>query len=206
MNHFVQGGCNQAGEPDDVNILLAGGFQDFFARHHDSQVNHLIVVALKYDPYNIFSYIVNIAFHSRHEDFSLGLLASALFRLDIGNKVGHSLLHDPGTFYHLRQEHLAIAKEIAHDVHAIHQRAFDNLNRVARPDAAFLSVFNNKGSDTFDQGMLDTLFYRPLTPRQVFFPALAALVFVALGDLQQTIGPVVTAIEHDIFHQLFQLG
>ena len=32
-------------------------------------------------------------------------------------------------FDHLRQEHLAGTKEVADDVHAIHQRAFDDLQR-----------------------------------------------------------------------------
>ena len=46
-----------------------------------------------------------------------------------GMQVGDGLLHHPGALDHLRQEHLARAEEVADDVHAVHQRAFDDRER-----------------------------------------------------------------------------
>jgi hypothetical protein len=45
----------------------------------------------------------------------------------IGQQVGDRLLHDARRLDHLRQEHLAGAEQIADHVHAVHQRAFDDL-------------------------------------------------------------------------------
>ena len=41
----------------------------------------------------------------------------------------HGLLHHAGAFDHLRQEHLALAKQVTDHVHAVHERAFDHVQR-----------------------------------------------------------------------------
>ena len=51
---------------------------------------------------------------------------AAVFLLHEGFEVGHRLLHGAGALHHLGQEHLARSKQISHDVHAVHQRAFDD--------------------------------------------------------------------------------
>ena len=45
------------------------------------------------------------------------------------HQVGHGLLHHPGRLHHLGQEHLARAEQVADHVHAVHQRAFDDVQR-----------------------------------------------------------------------------
>ena len=47
----------------------------------------------------------------------------------IGHQIGHRLLHHPCRLDDLRQEHLAGAEQVADDVHAVHQRAFDHVER-----------------------------------------------------------------------------
>ncbi len=56
----------------------------------------------------------------------------------------------------LRQEHLAGAKEVAHDVHAVHQRALDHVERprVAPRRARLLRVCHHKLVDALDEGIL----------------------------------------------------
>jgi hypothetical protein len=53
---------------------------------------------------------------------------------------GDGLLHHAGGFHHLRQEHLARAEQVADDVHAVHQRAFDHLQRPFRREARGFGV------------------------------------------------------------------
>jgi hypothetical protein len=57
--------------------------------------------------------------------------AALLLGLDVGQQVGHGLLHHARALHHLGQEHLALAEQVAHDVHAGHQRAFDDVQRAA---------------------------------------------------------------------------
>jgi hypothetical protein len=52
-----------------------------------------------------------------------------LLRLDERDEVGHRLLHHPRRLDDLRQEHLARAEEVADDVHAVHERTLDHLER-----------------------------------------------------------------------------
>src|SRR3546814_1341919 len=54
---------------------------------------------------------------------------TTLFR-SVGHEVGDGFLHDARAFDHLGQEHLAGAEEVADDVHAVHQRALDDLERL----------------------------------------------------------------------------
>jgi hypothetical protein len=58
-------------------------------------------------------------------------LLLALLFLDVGHQVGHGLLHHARGLDHLGQEHLAGAEQVADDIHAVHQRAFDHVQRAA---------------------------------------------------------------------------
>jgi hypothetical protein len=60
-----------------------------------------------------------------------GARRSCFLLLDEGDEVGDGLLHHPRRLHDLREEHLAGAEEVADDVHAVHQRAFDDLDREA---------------------------------------------------------------------------
>ena len=66
--------------------------------------------------------------------------AFGLLRLHERQQVGDRLLHDAGALDHLRQEHLAGAEQVADDVHAVHQRAFDDLQRPLVLVAGLLDV------------------------------------------------------------------
>ena len=57
------------------------------------------------------------------------------------HQIGDRFLHDAGGLHHLRQKHLAAAEEIADDVHAVHQRAFDDVQRPLMLVAGFFHVF-----------------------------------------------------------------
>ena len=60
----------------------------------------------------------------------------------------------------LREEHLAGAKEIAHHVHAVHQRALNDVQRagVAPRNARLFRISHHMGVDALDQGVLQAFF------------------------------------------------
>ena len=117
---------------------FAGRLQDLGCGHHDAEIDDLVIVAGEDHADDVLADIVDIALDGRHQHLA-GALALAcaaigkLLRLHVGQQQGHGLLHDAGGFHHLRQEHLAGAEEIADDIHAGHQRAFDHMQRAARP-------------------------------------------------------------------------
>ena len=107
------------------------------AGHHHAHVHHFKVVALQDDGDDVLANVVHVALDGGDDDLALGLHVAAsgfhlaLFFFDVGQQVGHGLLHHAGAFHHLGQEHLARAKQVAHHVHAVHQRAFDDVQRAA---------------------------------------------------------------------------
>ncbi len=96
------------------------------AGHHHAHVDDFEVVALQNHGHDVFANVMHIALDSGDDDLALGLdvaagsLQQQLFGLDIGQQMRHGLLHHAGAFHHLRQEHLALAKQVADDIHAIH--------------------------------------------------------------------------------------
>jgi hypothetical protein len=97
-------------------------------------------------------------FTGRHDDAALGARGQAgrrLLGLDERHEMRDRLLHDARALDHLRQEHLARAEQVSDDVHAVHQRSFDHLDR---PSAArgygetrLLGVLDDPVGDAFDQ-------------------------------------------------------
>src|SRR3546814_4842882 len=76
MHHFVQGRSDQAGQPDDVALLLLGHLQDLLCRHHHAQVDHVIAVATEHHADDILADVVDVALDRGHEDLALGFARS----------------------------------------------------------------------------------------------------------------------------------
>ena len=161
--HLFQAGGDEARQANDVSIFFFGLGQNFVTRHHHAHVDHVKVVALKDHRDNVFADVVHVALHGGNHNFALGfhVLASSflltLFFFNVRHQVRHGLLHDARRLDHLWQEHLALAKQVAHHVHAIHERAFDHVQRTAVLGQNFLirlfGVFGNKVGDAMHQGM-----------------------------------------------------
>ncbi len=93
-------------------------------RHHDAEIDHLVVVALEHDADDVLADVVHVALNGRHHDLS-GRghrleTGDLLLRLEVGLQVSHRLLHHARRLHDLRQEHLAGAEEVADHVHAGH--------------------------------------------------------------------------------------
>ena len=71
MAHLVERRRDQAGEADDVRLLAARRLQDFRRRHHDAEIDHLVVVALQHDADDVLADVVHVAFDGRHHDLAV---------------------------------------------------------------------------------------------------------------------------------------
>ena len=130
-HHLVERRRDQPAKADHVRLIVVGGLQDVLPRHHHAKVDHLEAVALQDHADDVLADVVDVALDGRHDDPALALGRSGflLFRLDEGDEVRDRALHHAGRLHHLRQEHLARSEQVADDVHAVHQRAFDHLDR-----------------------------------------------------------------------------
>ena len=212
VRHLVERGRDQAGEPDDVDPLGLRRLEDLRRRHHDAEVDDLVVVAGEHDADDVLADVVHVALDGRHQDLAGALAPAAaavreLLRLHVGQQHGHRLLHHPRGLHHLRQEHLARAEQVADDVHPRHQRALDDVQRPLGGQARLLGVGLDELGDAVDQRVLEPLLDRPLAPGEVALARLAAArALEALGEVQQPLGRVRAAVQHHVLAGLAQLG
>jgi hypothetical protein len=189
--------------------------QDVLAGHHHAHVDHLEVVALQDHGDDVLADVVHVALDGGDDDLALGLHVAAgilqqlLLFLDVGQQVGHGLLHHAGALHHLRQEHLALAEQVAHDVHAGHQRAFDHVQRAAavagwRCQASSVSSVM-KSVMPCTSAWLRRSSTVPCAPGQARAVVLGGALGV-FGDLHQALAGVRAAVQHHVFHALAQLG
>jgi hypothetical protein len=206
--HFFQRRRDQAGQADDVGVLGLRAVEDHLRGHHHAQVDDLEVVARQHHADDVLADVVHVALDRRHDDLAVVLARIAraqLFGFDVGQQPGDRLLHHARGLHHLRQEHLACAEQIADHVHARHQRAFDHVQRARGLQARFLGIGVDVRIDAVDQRMREAVAHRLFAPAQVFDLLLAFLALEAFGDLEQALGAVAAAIEHDVLDALAQL-
>jgi len=130
MHHLVEAWRDQAGNANDVGVFFTSRLENLGRRHHDTEIDNLIVVAREHDADDVLANVVHVAFGGCQHNFA-GLVSFAALALDERFEMGDCLLHHPSALYDLWQEHLAVAEEIADHVHAVHQRAFDYVERAA---------------------------------------------------------------------------
>ncbi len=175
--HLVERGRDQPGEADEIGLLLARRVEDLPRRHHDAEVDHLVVVALEHDADDVLADVVHIALDGRHHDAARGRArgkpARPLLLFHEGQEIGDRLLHHASRFHHLRQEHLAGAEEVADHVHAGHQRAFDDVERTLGRKPRLLGVGLDEIGDAVDERVLEPLVDRPLRARTRSFSVAA---------------------------------
>ena len=205
-DHLVERRGDEAGQADDVGVVLVGRLQDRRPRHHDAQVDDLEIVALEDDADDVLADVVDVALDRRHDDPALRLRAFGLLRLDEGKQVGDRLLHDARRLHHLRQEHLTGAEQVADDVHAVHQRPLDDLDRAGGGEPRLLGILDHMGVEALDEGVLQPLGDGQQPPFLGRLLRHRAVALEAVGDRQQPVGGVGPAVEHDVLARLAQLG
>ena len=130
LHHLVEAGRDQAAEPHDVDLLGLGLLDDLRAGHHHAQVDHLVAVASQHHAHDVFADVMHVALDGGHQHaapFYRGRSLRLSLLLHVGQEMVDRPFHDAGALHHLRQEHLSFAKQVAHRLHATHQRAFDDL-------------------------------------------------------------------------------
>ena len=122
-------------------------------------------------------------------------------------QIGDRLLHHARRFHDLRQEHFAGAKQIADDVHAGHQRAFDDVQRLWQFLPGFFGIGFDEFGDAVNERVRQAVFNGFFAPREILFLGLdAAFAFEAGGGVQQAVGRVIAAVEDHVFAQFAQVG
>ena len=149
---------------------------------------------------------MHIAFYRGHQYLAVTIVALGFFFLDVGLQIGHCLLHHTGTLNHLWQEHLALTKQVAHHVHAVHQWSLDHLDGAGEILSGLFGIFYYPGVDTFHQRVFQAFANGLFAPAQIFHPGFASTAgAILIGQLQQALCAVFTAIENHIFHTIAQV-
>ena len=218
VRHFFQRRRDQAGQADDIRALFPGGIDDLLCRHHHAEVHHSVVVALEHHRYDVLADVVHVALDRGDDDLALGfgrftrLFGQARFIfLDERDEMRHRLLHDASRLHHLRQEHLAGAEQVADHVHAVHERALDDLDRpaTARVDllTSFLGILDDPLRDAVHHGVRQTCPDLGVAPFQRG-RLLGAAGFQCSRQLDQSFGRVAAigalAIEDHVLDSLAQ--
>ncbi len=133
VHHLVERRRDQSAQADDVDLLLARGVEDLLARHHHAEIDHLVVVAAEHDADDVLADVVHVALDRGHEHFALrahfaaGRERACFSASMYGSRYATAFFITRARFHDLRQEHFARAEQIADDVHAVHERPFDDL-------------------------------------------------------------------------------
>ena len=116
----------------------------------------------------------------------------------------HGFFHHPRALDDLRQKHFSGTEEFPHDVHAVHQRTFDDLERFVVLLPGLFHVFVDVVHDPFDQRMREPCFDGAFPPGIGFDDRLALLLH-GFGKLDQPLGRVGPSIQQDVLDQFQQI-
>ena len=76
MRHLVERGRDQPGQADHVGVLAARRVEDLLRRHHDAEIDDLVIVAGEHDADDVLADIVHVALDGRHDDLAGGRRAA----------------------------------------------------------------------------------------------------------------------------------
>mmetsp|Transcript_8675 Transcript_8675/g.31979 ORF Transcript_8675/g.31979 Transcript_8675/m.31979 type:complete len:223 (-) Transcript_8675:2499-3167(-) len=174
--HLIQRRCDQPTQANNICLMLNTGLDDIFTGLHDAAIDDLEVVASQDNRNNILSDIVYISLHGRdYENACVGLLfhtrtgsfgSEPLLFFHEGNKVSNSLLHHTRGFDNLRQEHLPCSEQVAYYIHTVHQRTFNDVQRllIHATGSCLLCVSHTELIDSLHQRMFQALCNRKASP------------------------------------------
>ena len=101
--------------------------------HLDAEVVHLVAVVGEDDVDEVLADVVDVALHRGQHDAALGGLAVDLVHHRL--EVGDGGLHRLGRLQHERQLHLALAEEVADDLHPLEEDVVDDRRAESGPAA-----------------------------------------------------------------------
>ena len=130
---------------------------------------------------------------------------ACLLRLHIRLEIGDRALHHAGALDDLRQEHSAVAEQLADDFHAVHQRPFDHIEWSGGVQASFLGIVLDEFDDAVYHRECEALGHRRVTPCDVDL-ALGAAARDGVRKRDEALGCIGPAGEDDVFDVLEQVG
>ena len=205
VHHLVERRGDEARQPDEIRALPLGGLEDALAGHHDAQVDDFEVVALEHNADDVLADVMHVALDRGHDHLAVGAGGAALLLLDVGNEDRDGFFHDPRGFHHLRQEHLARPEQIPDHVHAVHERAFDHIERPRGRKARLFRVLEDEFVEPLHEGVLQALRYGELAPLEVIASLHRPPALEALGDLEQPLGRIRAPGQNHILDPLAQI-
>ena len=141
MHHLVKARRYQAAQCHNIGLFLNGPLYNNFGRAHYAQIDYRVVVASQHYGDDILAYIVHVSLYGCNQYFSGRGRSGFFFPFDKRLQYGDGCFHCAGRLDHLRQEHLARSKQIAHFVHGAHQRSFDYVNGTWVFFDSFVQIF-----------------------------------------------------------------
>src|SRR5205807_2275765 len=142
-----------------ICFSLTRRLQNFRGRDHHAKIDNFVIITLQDDAHDVLADIVHVAFYCRHHDAALRFCASRFLRLHERHQVGDGFFHHPRALHHLRQKHLSGAEQIANHAHPGHKRTFDDIKWALAFLPRLLRVDIDVIDDSFDQRVLQAVFY-----------------------------------------------
>jgi hypothetical protein len=165
------------------------------------------VVALEHHAHDVLADVVHVALDCRHHDLALGLGRGAqalLLFLDVRDEVRDRLLHHARGFHHLGQEHLPEPKRSPYDVHAVHERPLDHLQRALELQPRLLRVLDDVLRDALHEGVHQPVAHRGAAPGLILGGVLL-LPLEAVGEFHEPLGRIRPAVEDHVLDALEQV-
>jgi hypothetical protein len=140
-DHLIERRRDEPRKTDDVGVALRRFREDPIERHHHAQIDDVIAVTAEHDADDVLADVMNVALDGGEEHAAVRLtplralahgkprVCGGLLSFHVGLEVRHGAFHRARALHHLRQKHLARAEQVADDLHAVHQRAFDDIQR-----------------------------------------------------------------------------
>ena len=133
------------------------------------------------------------------------LPGARLLGLHVRLEVRNRALHRPRALDHLRQEHPARAEEVADDLHPVHQRPLDHVQRPLGARARLFRVLLDEVDDPVDERVLQPLAHGRLAPGEIEL-ALGASALDGVREGNKAVCGVRPAVEQHVVDALEQVG
>ena len=127
-----------------------------------------------------------------------------LLLLHEGLEVGDGLLHRARGLHDLREEHLPRAEQVAHDLHPVHQRPLDHLERTLEALPRLLGVLLDERVDAVDQRVRQPFLDRAFAPREVVLGP-HRLARDGLREREHPLGRVGAPVEEQVLDVLLEV-
>ncbi len=158
-HHLLRALDEQAGKADGVGLVLLVRFDEIFGRNFDAEIHHRVAVVREDNLDEIFSDVVNVAFHGGQHDFAAGRGIGFFHEL---LEVSDGGLHRFRRLKHFGDDQLVVVEETADLAHASHQRSVDDVER----GDAFSALAVEIGNQTV-LGALDNVIREALVEREI---------------------------------------